>query len=114
MNFLPNSLINNSKLKKLNLSHNRDVTAVGWQAFLAVFQSPNSALEKFSLCGISIDDISINYLSNPLANNNKLKELNLSCNLDVSATGWQTFSAVLWNPNSALEKLCLRGNFIND
>ena len=62
----------------------------------------------------SITDEMVAALTNALVNNSSLEELDLKCNRDVSTTGWSAFSAVLRNPNSALERLGLRCNNIND
>jgi Ran GTPase-activating protein (RanGAP) involved in mRNA processing and transport len=114
MNSLANSLANNSKLRKLNLSGNRDVTSAGWQAFSAVLLNPDSALESIGLSDNAINDDAFNHLTNSIASNNKLKELGLGYNHSVSAAGWEGLSTILRNPNSALEKLYLQGNSIND
>jgi hypothetical protein len=71
-------------------------------------------LKKLILRYSAITDEVAAVLTNALANDSRLRELDLSCNPDVTATGWVGFSAVLRNPNSALEKLDLRGNRIND
>ena len=47
-------------------------------------------------------------------NNNKLKERDLNNSHYVTATGCETFSAVLQNPDTALEKVNLGYNRIND
>jgi len=134
---LTNALANISRLRELDLGFNRDVTATGWVEFSTVLRNPNSALEILDLGGNRINDhvmtsfalqdprcrlkkLILRYsaitdevaavLTNALANDSRLRELDLSCNRDVTATGW----AVLRNPNSALEKLDLRGNRIND
>ena len=57
-------------------------------------------------------------LTDSLAGNNRLHELDLSSNWSQTATGWDSFTCVLRNPNSASERLdleILRGaDTIND
>jgi hypothetical protein len=73
-----------------------------------------SRLKKLILNYSAITDEVAAALGHVLANNSRLRELNLSYNLHVTATGWVEFSTVLHNPNSALEILHLRGNCIID
>ena len=99
---------------ELILCHNDDVTPTGLSALSVVLRNPNSALEKLHLECNDINDNVMNTFSGALANNNKLKELILSYNDDVSPMGLSALSVVLRNPNSALEKLDLECNDIND
>ena len=101
-------------MKELILGHNDDVTPTGLSALSVVLRNPNSALEKLHLECNDINDNVMNTFSGALANNNKLKELILSYNDDVSPMGLSALSVVLRNPNSALEKLDLECNDIND
>ena len=93
----------------------QNMTIAGWLAFLQPLQDPSCRLKKLDLTSNAnaiTDDVAA-VLTNALANNSMLRELDLSYS-DVTATGWVGFSTVLRNPNSALEKLDLRGNLIND
>ena len=69
-------------------------------------------LEKLNLSGNGINDEVSAALSIALTNNSRLRELDLSRNLYVTATGWVGFSVVLRNPNTALEKMDLSDNQI--
>ena len=50
---LTNVLTTNSRLRKLNLGKNREITIDGWVAFFAILVNPNSALEELSLYDIT-------------------------------------------------------------
>ena len=71
-------------------------------------------MDNLDLGGNSINDEAINNLTNALIKNTKLRELDLSSNSNATRTGWQSFSAVLQSPISALERLDLHSNYIND
>jgi hypothetical protein len=124
---IANALRNNSYLKTLSLiwlkrnchdeNHRKRgrITVVGWRdLFSGLLQSPNSTLESLDLSGNSYNDDEIQCLSTALASNSRLRELQLSCNRDVTATGWEALATVLRNPNSALERLDLNSNKIDD
>jgi hypothetical protein len=124
---LANALRSNSYLKTLSLiwlkrncrdeNHRKrgSITVVGWRdLFSGLLQSPNSTMESLDLSGNSYNDDEIQCLSTALASNSRLRELQLSCNLDVTATGWQSFSNVLQAPTSVLEQLDLSYNHIDD
>lgn len=100
-------------LKSLNLSEaNGDITHVGWKR-LATYLQHDSTLEELDLTGNSIDNVSVVTLANSLAGSTTLKTLNLDCN-SISATGCKSISAILRNPNSALDTLSLGATNIDD
>ena len=105
-------------LKTLRLSDSIEyITIAGWGAlFHPLLQNPNSVLEKLdlSLSATNITDEVATALTIALANNSRLRKLDLSSNHDVTATGWVGFSVVLRNPNTALEILDLQDNDLND
>ena len=112
---LRNVLTNNSRLRELDLSWIQHVTIAGWQAlFRPLLQNPNSVLVKLELSDSHITDEVAAALTIALANNSRLRELNLCHNPGVTATGWVGFSVVLRYPNTALEKLDLCFNHLND
>ncbi len=89
---LTNALINNSRLRELDLSTNRSITPAWWIAFLTVRHNPISALEKLNLsCNEIINEI-VEAVTTSLATNTRLRELDLSCNFNVTTAGWVTFS----------------------
>jgi hypothetical protein len=91
----------------------QNMSIAGWLSFLQPLQDPSCRLKKLDLKFNAITDEVATALGNALANNSRLRELYLSFNPNVTATGWVGFSTVLHNPNSALEILDLRGNRIN-
>jgi hypothetical protein len=52
---IKNALVNNSRLKELNLNHNRRVTANEWITFSDVLLNPISSLEVLGLCNSCIN-----------------------------------------------------------
>ena len=111
---LSNALLNKTTLKTLDLSDNWSITTVGWNVLFQLLQGSNSALENLNLSCNSITDEGIDALANVLVNNSRLRELSLRRNHNVTAAGWVTLSSALRDPNSALEKLDLSRNHIND
>eukprot|EP00579_Thalassiosira_antarctica_P013627 CAMPEP_0201938610 /NCGR_PEP_ID=MMETSP0903-20130614/41659_1 /ASSEMBLY_ACC=CAM_ASM_000552 /TAXON_ID=420261 /ORGANISM="Thalassiosira antarctica, Strain CCMP982" /LENGTH=652 /DNA_ID=CAMNT_0048479899 /DNA_START=124 /DNA_END=2079 /DNA_ORIENTATION=+ len=111
---LAHSLINNRSLRSLDLSANCDITKIGWTAFSFILLNPHTVLENLCLSSCGMNDETVSSIANALTNNCRLRELRLSSNNDVTAAGWEAFSTVLQNPNSALEKLDLQSNSIND
>ena len=113
---LSNALINNNKLKMLNLSNNEDVTLEAWQTFSPVLQSPTSELEKLNLFDNRMNDDTLISLANSLVNNIKLKELILGrLKTNITSNGWAACSQLLcnttsimhtYNSNHILERLC--------
>ena len=101
---LTTALTSNCRLRELQLGCNRDVTATGWEAVASVLRNPNSALERLDLNSNRIDDRAIVSLTNALAVNNRLRELNLR-EINVTSAGWQSFSNVLQAPMSVLDSL---------
>ena len=112
--FLLIVLQNNNTLKSLDLSGNIKITSAGWEQLFRYLQSPNCRLEEIDLSSNRFNDELIISLSNVLVNCNTLKKLNLYNSQRVTAVGWQALSAVLQDPNSALERLHLDFNVIND
>ena len=73
---LSNALVNNHKLKVLNLNDNL-ITNTGWEMFSSVLESPNTALEELHLGRNEMNDATCTALLNSLAGNTKLKKLML-------------------------------------
>ena len=113
-NVLSRELANNMQLKVLHLGQILGITTVGWQALFDALQSSKCMLQTLFLNSSNLNDDDVTYLSNSLANNCILKHLDLSVNSEVTASGWSAFAAGLQDPHSALEKLDLGGNSIND
>ena len=111
---LAQTLTINMHIMSLDLSSCCSITAVGWRYLFEFLQSPNCVLEVLHLRDNEIINEAVIYLASGLVGNNRLRELDLSDNLCAASIGWEAFSAVLRSPNSALEKLDLRLNTIND
>ena len=84
--------------------------------FAGVVQSTTCTLERLQLSASKLNDDILQLLINAVAHNDRLREVNLCFNRNVTDAGWEAFSAVLWNPTlmSVLEELYLGGNSIND
>ena len=93
---LTTGIANNRRLRVLNLSNNRGVTAMRWEAFSIILQNP--MLEKLDLSQNSMCDNVMVSLADALANNTRLRELNLGMNRHVTTIGWQALSNLLKSP----------------
>ena len=94
------ALVDNCKLRELQLRGNRDVTAAGWDTFSTVLRSHTSVLEEFHLCKNILNDQVIVSFADALAHNNKLRVLDLS-NIDgVTEFWWAPFVILLLNQSS--------------
>jgi hypothetical protein len=111
---LSNPLLHNTTLKTLDQSDNGNITIVGWNILFRLLWDSNSTLKSLNLSFNSMTYEGINALTNVLVNNGRLRELNLQRNKNVTASGWVALSIVLRKPTSALEKLDLSRNRIND
>jgi hypothetical protein len=118
---LANSLLHHiATLRCLNLSKLDGyylAQVVGWDTLFRLLERANSALEELKLSGNEYligDEYQVGDLTDSLVNNNMLRILDLSNNGDVPGGSWADFSAILRNPNSALQELDLSGNSIND
>lgn len=114
-NLLANALANGASLKVLSFSEIDDITPAGWRAVFAALQSPHCLLQGFHLDYNFIHDEDVTYLANCLANSNSaLRHLDLNYCPEVTSSGWRVFAAVLQNPNSALERVYLHLNIIDE
>ena len=108
---LANALANSTNFKVLDLTEViGDITIEGWRALFGALQSPRCMLQELNVGSNGLDDGVVSYLANSLSGNGVLRNLDLSFSGNVSPSGWREFSAVLQNPNSALEKLDLKIN----
>ena len=73
-----------------------------------------SRLKELDIECNDIDDECIDVLIGPLTKNKSLIKLSLSQNKDITTAGWQTFSALLRDPNSVLEALHLSETGLDD
>ena len=93
-------LVDNGKLRELQLRSNRDVTAAGWDTFSTVLRSHTSVLEEFHIGNNILNDQVIVSFSDALAHNNKLWVLDLSDVDGVTELGWNALINLLFNQSS--------------
>ena len=111
---LGNALSTNTTLSILDLSRATGSSiSAGWQTFATCLRSPNSALAELNLSYNNIDDDAAVALGDALTNNTKLKVLNL-CHNEQIGTGWRVFFNRLLNPDSALKRLDISHNNIDN
>jgi Ran GTPase-activating protein (RanGAP) involved in mRNA processing and transport len=111
---LANALVNDTRLKVLSLSNNPNITTAGWQALFGALQSPHCILQRLHLQENDLEDFDVSYLVNSLASNHTSRCLDMYWNHQVTSLGWRTFSAILQNSSSSLQKIDLRQNIIDD
>jgi len=104
---------NNLTLKTLTFANSRYSTFDGWGAFCQCFSNPGTMLEELTVqC---LGDTTTGMLTNSLANNIKLRKLNLECNRNISPEVWRIFFDTLRTSNVPLDELYLSENRgIND
>ena len=108
------AIARNSSLKSLDMYGARNITSVGWSTLFRALLTPSSILGKLDLHSCSIDDIGITALGGALANNSKLKILDLGHNRSITAVGWAAFfQRMTTNTNSSLEDINLQYNNID-
>ena len=106
-------LSNNNTIKVLQLSMMQNSNAF-LQAMIQFLQSPSCMIQSMDLSYNSFDDEKIESLTNALANNCRLKKLNLWCNRCVTPAGWHTLFQLLQHPSCELESLDIRANDLTD
>ncbi len=93
---LTNVLSQNSSLKMLDVSHNKQVSAAGWRSFFACLKHPCASLEEVHLCKNHLAHEDMTYLARFLrVNNGRLKTLNLGDCPSVTDAGWAELSNAL-------------------
>jgi len=109
-------LAENKALKALNISRNRSITSAGWiKCFHLLLNSgPKSNVEKLMLVSTNIDNEGATLLADRLVVHTSLKELDLSENSSITASGWVEYFRVLADSGIALEKLNVRDTHIDD
>ena len=121
---LTNVLVNNSRLRELELRYNKNVTAMRWVALSSVLRNPSSALKKLDLRDNSINDHVMVSFADAMANNSKLTECIFHHdNCHVTSIGYAVFTHILCNKSSILStyrsnhtlgKLCYWEEFPED
>ena len=108
---LSDGLLGNSRMRRLCLDGNQDMTYVGWGALSTVLQSPNCNLIELELYNTGINDDGAELLGSALCGSS-LKTLNLSLNQSISARGWQTLLNKL--SQTSVEGLAISHTKIDD
>ena len=116
---LTDVLDGNTTLKELNLSLNCDITQSGWRMFASCLMNNDSSIDKLDLASTNISDEGAAALGTALASNTTLKALSLyDINSNgtplITGAGWQPFFRCLHNKESALAKIDLRYNSIEE
>jgi Ran GTPase-activating protein (RanGAP) involved in mRNA processing and transport len=110
---LISALSNNNNIKVLNLQSKDNRHSI-LQAIFHFLQSPSCMLESIHLFRDSFDDEKMESLANALANNCRLKKLQLCWNTSITPVGWQTLFQLLQRPSCRLESLDFRGNYLTN
>ncbi|KAL9180834.1 hypothetical protein ACHAXT_011287 [Thalassiosira profunda] len=101
---LVGAVANGNKLCSFDLSHNRSITTRGLQSLAVFLESSQCNLLRLSLLSSGVDDEGANILGMALANNRKLKFLELVVNYYsyclITAQGWSALDDVLCNTSS--------------
>ena len=101
---LANVLVNNSRLRDLDVRNNTDVTNQGWIILAAILRNPNSALERLDISGSSINSGITIAFADALMNNSRLKELYLGqFGSRMTSDGNEAFTHLLCNTSSIIE-----------
>ena len=111
MEILCDGLMGNSRIKKLSLHGNKDITSVGWRALSNVIRHPNCKLLALDLHDTGIDNAGADKLGSALSRSS-VKALDLSWNKSISSAGWQSLFNHL--SQSSVKSLDLFINNIDD
>ena len=111
MLYLSGSLLGNSRMRKLCLNNNSQITSVGWRALSNVIRHPNCKLTTLSLGWNSITDEGAVILGNALSGAS-VKALDLCYNKSISFMGWHTLLNQL--SETSVEHLSLKYNDVGD
>jgi len=106
---LTNALEHNCILKELSIDgqpvRNPAVTTAGWVDFSTVLRNPTSALKVLCVSNDSINDEVIQSFADALANNNKLRELNIFTVIahnHITPDGYAAMTNILCDTSSIL------------
>jgi hypothetical protein len=92
---LTNALANNCRLRKLVLRCSTKVTPAGWHTLFQLLQRPSCGLDSLDIGACDLTDETVQSLTSTIANGSRLRELDLSCNSNVSPTAWQVLIIAL-------------------
>ena len=114
------NMLTSGMLKGINLGQSNYITTTGWRAIFGALKFPSCKLEELSITYNEFNDEDVTYLGESLSDGNcLLKTLDLESNNNdavstISSVGWESLALALRNPQSALEKMSLRFNDINN
>jgi hypothetical protein len=94
LNLIGAALVENERLKYLDLSDNCDITAAGWQKFAKCLKNPFSALEELDLWGCQMDDKKAAVIFSNLAKNSCLKILHMKMHGRTAVTTYQVWEVL--------------------
>ena len=92
-------VIAESKLRDLDLSCNRSITAIGWKKVSTLLERPDSNLEKLYLSRNNIGNEGGLIFANAMVDNHKLQTLSLTGN-GFTDEGWAHFTRLLCGTSS--------------
>jgi hypothetical protein len=110
-------LVVNSTVKKLALPlhHIQSSSFAVWNVVSHVFSRPMSSIKALNLESSFFGNDDLTHLSDALANNKTLKELNICGNdCEITLAGWRHLFRCLENDNFSLQVLDISGCNIND
>jgi hypothetical protein len=104
MESLTDALAVNVNLKELHLFTCGSATPVGWQILATILRNPSSGLEILDLTNNSINDDIMSTFAMALANNTKLKQLDISGRSmrGVTSIGYAAISRMLCDTSTIL------------
>jgi Ran GTPase-activating protein (RanGAP) involved in mRNA processing and transport len=107
------SLVNNSKLKSLDLSGN-EAKSQGLKGLLVGISNRSDGLEVLGIGQNDIKDEGMKYLSYSLMNNSCLQKIYINLYNGITDVGMNYFTKVLERSETGLKFVDLSGNLITD
>jgi hypothetical protein len=89
------ALAENTSLKVLNMSSNRNITSSGWIDCFHIMRQNEIRLKRLDLSDNNIDDLGATMLVTILVNMSALDSFTLSNMTSISSDGWREFADVL-------------------
>ncbi|KAL9185656.1 hypothetical protein ACHAXT_003433 [Thalassiosira profunda] len=113
---LVDALARNDTLRVLSLANNEQISPRGWRLFASSYaKSSGWAVQSLCLRGNKIGDGEIYSLGGAFAMSPFLRELDVSCNVEITEDGWVAFLACLaGDATTNMTSIELSGNRIND
>lgn len=111
------ALVDNTKLRVLDLHYNEEISFDAWRSFFMILQNSSSSscvLEEINLSENNIDDEVAVAIANAFANVGTLNSLQLDDNKSIGTTGWRAISDLLERRNDTVAELNLSMNDVED